>query len=141
VDTGIDPGRVKAFAGRVMRGYAESMVTLMIDISSRTGLFDALAQGPGTSVELAERAGLNERYVREILGALTTGEIVEYDPATRRYLLPPEHALCLTGDGVRNMSPISRITMLLASTCPPSTPRCGRAAACPTTCSARSSPR
>ena len=37
----------------------------MIDIGHRTGLFETAAQGPGTSAELAERAGLQERYVRE----------------------------------------------------------------------------
>lgn len=112
---GIDLKRVKAFAGRVMRGYAESMVTLMVDLAGRTGLLDALAAGPGTSAELAERAGLTERYVREILNSLVTGEIVEYEPtAGGRYTLPPEHAICLTGDGVRNMTPVSRVTTLLA---------------------------
>ena len=40
--------------------------------------------------EIAEAAGLNERYVREWLGAMVTGGIVEYDagdqilPACRR---------------------------------------------------------
>ncbi|MGH3066208.1 MAG: class I SAM-dependent methyltransferase, partial [Gaiellaceae bacterium] len=49
-----------------------------------------------TSQELAEAAGLNERYVREWLGAMTTGRIVELDPATQRYSLPAEHAAWLT---------------------------------------------
>ncbi|HEY9416227.1 MAG TPA: methyltransferase domain-containing protein [Pseudonocardia sp.] len=111
---GIDLKRVKAFAGRVMRGYAESMVTLMVDLAGRTGLLDALAAGPGTSAELADRAGLTERYVREILNSLVTGEIVEYEPAGAVYTLPREHAICLTGDGVRNMTPVSRVTTLLA---------------------------
>jgi SAM-dependent methyltransferase len=117
-ETDIDQQRVKAFAARVMHSYAESVLTLMLDLSGRTGLLDALAQGPATSETVAERAGLEERYVREILGSLVTGEFVEYEPASRVYTLPPEHAICLTGSGVRNMTPVSRATTLLAQHVP-----------------------
>src|SRR5256886_9926196 len=58
-------------------------------------LHDALpisAQGPATSSELAARAGLDERYVREWLGAMATGGVVDYDAATSRFTLPAEHA-------------------------------------------------
>src|SRR5690606_26295183 len=48
--------------------------------------------------EIADEAGLHERYVREWLGAMVTGGIVEYDAATGRYRLPPEHAASLTRD-------------------------------------------
>jgi len=54
----------------------------MIDIGHRTGLFTAAA-GAATSEELADRAGLTERYVREWLGAMVTGGIVDYDPRSR----------------------------------------------------------
>ena len=37
---------------------------------------------PGTSTELAERAGLHERYVREWLGAMVTSGIADYEPHT-----------------------------------------------------------
>jgi 2-polyprenyl-3-methyl-5-hydroxy-6-metoxy-1,4-benzoquinol methylase len=51
---------------------------------------------PSTSEELAQRAGLNERYVREWLGAMTTAKVVDVDPATSRFSLPAEHAAFLT---------------------------------------------
>ena len=35
---------------------------------------------PSTSQEIADAAGLDERYVREWLGAMVTGRVVEYDP-------------------------------------------------------------
>jgi SAM-dependent methyltransferase len=63
---------------------------------------------------VASRAGLVERYVRECLGSLVTAGIVEYDPATRQYSLPPEHALLLTGEGSLNLAPISRLVTSLA---------------------------
>jgi SAM-dependent methyltransferase len=78
----------------------------MISIGHRTGLFDTLARtGAGTSTEIAARADLNERYVREWLGAMLTGGIVEYEPATARFSLPAEHAGSLTrAGGADNMA-------------------------------------
>src|SRR5262245_57762849 len=70
---------------------------VMTSVGHRAGLFDALAGlDAATSQELAVAAGLNERYVREWLGAMTTGRIVELDPGTDRYSLPAEHAAWLT---------------------------------------------
>ena len=111
----VDEARIQAFAERLLGSCTEAMVTLMIDLASRTGLLETLAAGPGTSAELAERAGLVERYVRECLGSLVTARIVDHDPATGRYNLPPEHAACLTGPGSLNLTPMARLTALLAT--------------------------
>src|SRR5262245_42672716 len=70
---------------------------VMTSVGHRARLFDALAELDGaTSEELAEAAGLDERYVREWLGAMATGRIVDIDPETGRYALPAEHAAWLT---------------------------------------------
>lgn len=110
----IDEQRVQQCAERVLGAYVDSMLVLMIDLADRTGLLAGLAQGPGTTRDMAGRADLDERYVRECLGALVTGGLVEYDGATARYTLPPEHALCLTGTDSTNVAPVSRMTTLLA---------------------------
>ena len=86
----------------------------MIDLGVRTGLLDAIAQGAVTSDDLAARAGLQERYVREWLGAVVTAGIVDYDPATAAYTLPAEHTVCLTGDTEFNIAPLSLLAGLLA---------------------------
>src|SRR6478735_10317476 len=109
-----EPHAVEAFAGRVMAIITDGMLTYMIDIGHRTGLFDAFAVGPGTSTEIAERAGLNERYVREWLGAMVTSGIAGYEPRTGSYRLPPEHAACLTGHTAMNMAPFSQLNTHLA---------------------------
>jgi SAM-dependent methyltransferase len=89
--------RSEAFAERLVGILNDAALALMISVGHRTGLFDALARrGASTSGELAEEAGLHERYVREWLGALTTGGIVELDPKMGRYALPGEHAAWLT---------------------------------------------
>jgi SAM-dependent methyltransferase len=105
---------VEDFAGQLITTFTASMLTLMIDLGHRTGLLDTLAAGPGTSTELAERAGLAERYVREWLGALATGGIADYDPRSRRFVLPADRAACLTGAGSANLAPIAQLTALLA---------------------------
>jgi SAM-dependent methyltransferase len=95
--TTYDESRAEAFAGRVLDILNDGAVAVMMSVGHRTGLFDALREsGPATSEELAAAAVLNERYVREWLGAMTTGRIVELDPATSRYSLPAEHAAWLT---------------------------------------------
>jgi SAM-dependent methyltransferase len=93
----IDEQRSEAFAEQLVGALNGAATMLMTSIGHRTGLFDALdGAGPLTSEELAERAGLEERYVREWLGAMTVSRIVELDPATGAYTLPREHAAWLT---------------------------------------------
>ena len=92
-----DTARSEAFAGRMLEMLNAGALMVMTSVGHRAGLFDALAElDAATSPELASAAGLNERYVREWLGAMATGRIVEIDPDTGRYSLPPEHAAWLT---------------------------------------------
>lgn len=96
-DTAVAPQDVEAFANRLMEMMTSASLTMMISIGHRTGLFDTFAGNPPlTSEQLAEKAGLNERYVREWLGAMTTGRIVEYDREAKTYRLPEAHAALLT---------------------------------------------
>ena len=89
-----------AFAERTAEILNLGAVAVMLSIGHRTGLFETLAQThAATSPEIAKRAGLAERYVREWLAVMVVGGIVEYDPRGRRYSLPPEHAASLTRDG------------------------------------------
>jgi SAM-dependent methyltransferase len=110
----VDERAVEEFAGRLLQMYTGGTLTYLIEIGRRTGLFDAAAAGPATSQELAIRAGLTERYVREWLAAMASGGIVEYEPSTGHYWLPREHAVCLTGAGVANLAPLAYLTVVLA---------------------------
>ncbi len=103
---GFDEDRSARFSERVVDLFNGAAVTLMIAIGHRTGLFDAMARlnAPATSLGVAEVAGLDERYVREWLATMVTGRIVDYDPATARYRLPPEHAAWLTRGNPVNMA-------------------------------------
>jgi SAM-dependent methyltransferase len=95
--TAYDQRRAEAFAERLLEILNSGALAVMISVGHRTGLFDALAEADAvTSLDLAGAAGLDERYVREWLGAMTTGRVVEYEQATARYRLPAEHASWLT---------------------------------------------
>ncbi|MEO1019226.1 MAG: class I SAM-dependent methyltransferase [Pseudomonadota bacterium] len=84
-------------AGDIINSGAQAV---MISIGHRTGLFDKMAERPRwTSAELADAAGLAERYVREWLAAMVTAEIVSYQPDRKNYHLPDAHAACLTREG------------------------------------------
>jgi 2-polyprenyl-3-methyl-5-hydroxy-6-metoxy-1,4-benzoquinol methylase len=102
----IDRQRAEAFAGRVLEALNDGALCLMISIGHRTGLFDTLGRlPPSASAEIAAAAGLDERYVREWLGAMVTSEVLEYDPTARHYSLPREHAAALTrAGGADNMA-------------------------------------
>lgn len=96
--TEFDTARHEAFGERVMGMLNEASITVMLSIGHRTGLLDAMRRlnRLATPHEIADEAGLDERYVREWLGALVTGRVVDYDPTTRGYRLPAEHAAWLT---------------------------------------------
>jgi len=85
------------FADRALEVLNAGALALMMAVGHRTGLFDTMASlPPSTSAEVADASGLNERYVREWLAAMTTGGFVEHDPSTMTFVLPPEHAGWLT---------------------------------------------
>jgi ubiquinone/menaquinone biosynthesis C-methylase UbiE len=89
----------------------------MAAIGHRVGLFDAMRElPPSTSDEIARHTGLNERYVREWLGAMVTSRVVEVDPDSIRYWLPPEHAAFLTrAAGADNIAVFTQYISLLGS--------------------------
>src|SRR5687768_15299645 len=81
-----DTSKGDAFVGRMLKDCNAAATLLMVSLGHRTGLWDVMGDGKArSSQQLATDAGLNERYVREWLGAVTCGQIVEYDAATRTY--------------------------------------------------------
>jgi len=81
----LDEGKATAFAERMLGDLQGAAVTLMVSVGHRTGLFDAMAElEPSTSQQIADAVGLNERYVREWLGAM----VVARSSATTRNAAP-----------------------------------------------------
>ncbi|MEU6487022.1 methyltransferase domain-containing protein [Streptomyces sp. NPDC046887] len=105
-----DPGRQEAFAGQMIDTLNKGALAMLVSLGHQTGLLDTMAGlEPAGSAAIAERAGLDERYVREWLGGMVVGGIVEYEPGTGTYALPAEHAACLTTaaglDDLASMAP------------------------------------
>jgi 2-polyprenyl-3-methyl-5-hydroxy-6-metoxy-1,4-benzoquinol methylase len=103
-----------AFAERAFGSALGYFDVLSTYLGLRLGMYAALAeQGPATSAELAERAGIAERYAREWLEQQATRGILRADlsGATARFSLPPGHAevlldrdsLSYLGAGVRQL--------------------------------------
>lgn len=116
VDRSFDEARSEAFAGRMVDVLNGAGIALMTSIGHQVGLFDVMADlAPATSQQIAAETNLNERYVREWLGVMVTGGVVEYDPADQTYPLPPEHAAWLTrAAGTDNLALQTQYIPLLA---------------------------
>ena len=69
-----DKSKAEEFASKMIQILNGGMLSLMISIGHKTGLFDVISRlQPSTSDEIALAANLNERYVREWLGGMVTG--------------------------------------------------------------------
>lgn len=91
-----DPARQQAFVEKVLGDTSAAMTTTLAAIGDRLGLFKDLGtSGAATSAELAARTGTNERYVREWAGGMAAAGYLDYDPASKRFSLPREHAAAL----------------------------------------------
>jgi 2-polyprenyl-3-methyl-5-hydroxy-6-metoxy-1,4-benzoquinol methylase len=95
----INMDKLNTFMGQVVGELGATVNAGLIVLGDRLGLYKGMAEsGPITSAELAEKTGTAERYVREWLNAQAAGGFVEYSPATKRYLLPPEQAMALANE-------------------------------------------
>lgn len=92
----LDQTKVNAFAERIFNDLNAGMSCLNLYLGHRLGLFQALADaGAVTPKELAERTKCSERYLREWLECMTAGGYLDYDSASVRFSLTPEHAAVL----------------------------------------------
>jgi len=111
--TDLDAAAVEEFASKLIETITGGLLTCLIEIGRRTGLFELAAAGPATSGQLAQRGGLHERYVREWLAAMATAGVVEYDADNGRFWLPVEHAAVLTGDTYDNLAPVAYLASVV----------------------------
>ncbi|MGA7118724.1 MAG: class I SAM-dependent methyltransferase [Polyangiaceae bacterium] len=95
----VDEKKLTDFLGKVVGDVGAAMSAALVVIGDKLGLYKAMAEGgPMTSVDLAQRTGTTERYVREWLNAQAAGGYVTYDPTSGRFTLPPEQALALADE-------------------------------------------
>lgn len=96
----MDPAKMDAFGERFVNLMNEASLGLMVSIGYRTGLYEAMKNLSASSSEtIALTANLNERYVREWLGSMVAGNIVDTDETGQLFHLPASHAAMLTESG------------------------------------------
>jgi SAM-dependent methyltransferase len=97
--TEIDGAKLEAFMGQAVSDMGAIISAPLMVIGERLGLYKAMAgAGPLTSAEVAERAGVAERSVREWLRNQAAGGYVAHHADGDRYELPPEQALALADE-------------------------------------------
>lgn len=75
----IDVEKTQKFAQEVFSHLTGALVSGMIHLGERMGLYRALnGAGPLTSAELARKTGLNERWVREWLYQQAAANVIDY---------------------------------------------------------------
>jgi 2-polyprenyl-3-methyl-5-hydroxy-6-metoxy-1,4-benzoquinol methylase len=103
------------FAERMVGAIDSASLAILLSIGHQTKLFDTMAEiPPATSAQIADAAGLNERYVREWLGGVAATRVVDYDPASQMYSLPRHRAAVLTRTaGPDNLSRVAQFIPML----------------------------
>src|SRR3954447_16040367 len=97
--TELDGQKLEQFVFKAVDEVGATLNAALVVMGDKLGLYRALAGEDGlTSVELARRTGVSERYVREWLNAQAAGGYVEYDPDRGSYTLPPEQAMAMTDE-------------------------------------------
>jgi 2-polyprenyl-3-methyl-5-hydroxy-6-metoxy-1,4-benzoquinol methylase len=91
----INEQKLNAFLGKAVGDLGAALSAVLISLGDELGLYRELANGPLTSMELAERTGTTERYIREWLANQAASGYVEYDAAEGKYFLNDEQRLCL----------------------------------------------
>lgn len=103
----------------LVRILNDASIAILGSIGAQTGLFETLATlPPATSQQIADAAGLDERYVREWLGGIVTAGFVDYDPAAGTYALRPDYAPFLTGPGPDNLARTLRFLTVMGEVTP-----------------------
>jgi 2-polyprenyl-3-methyl-5-hydroxy-6-metoxy-1,4-benzoquinol methylase len=94
----IDPDKLKLFAFQLFSKLEGAVTSGMVHIGDQLGLYGVMrsAGAPLTTTELAERAGLHERWVREWAYNQAAAKLIEVDDQQRFSLSPEGEAVLAT---------------------------------------------
>jgi SAM-dependent methyltransferase len=91
----IDEAKLSELLGRFVNDFGATGFAATVVIGDKLGLYQALASGPATPAELADRTSTHERYVTEWLAAQAASGYVSYDPDGGRFSLSEEQEFAL----------------------------------------------
>jgi SAM-dependent methyltransferase len=119
--TAAESAEVDEFAGSLFMSCLATMELANVELGVRLGLYDALAAaGPSSAADLAQSAGIVERYAQEWLEQQAVAGVVEVDDPSRsagerRFTLPNAHAhVLLDEDSEACMKPCAAVVPWLA---------------------------
>ncbi len=92
----VDAEKLDAFLEHFLADLGATYAAGSVVIGHRLGLYRALAVGPATPEQLAERTLCHPRYLAEWLRCQAAGGYVGYDAATGLFSLSAEQAFALT---------------------------------------------
>ena len=96
----VDMEKVGALAGKVVGDVAGAMSLFMAYLGDQAGIFATMdGAGPLTCDALAEKTGLNPKYLHEWLGSVSAAGYITFDPAGETFELVPEQALVFSREG------------------------------------------
>jgi len=100
----MDHAKLTEFLGRFVTDLGATGAAGAVVVGHRLGLYTALAEGPATPEQFAERTGCHPRYLTEWLRGQAAGGYIDYDPATGAFSLTEEQAYCLVDPNGPNVS-------------------------------------
>jgi len=95
----MDESKLHQFVGQMLNDLGGAVSIALVQMGDALGLYKALHQnGTMTTEELAAKAGVNERYLREWASHHAASNYLSYDPPSRKFTLPPEQAMVFAID-------------------------------------------
>ena len=100
MDDNFDETRLNELIGKVIGDVAGALSLYMAYLGDQAGIFTALdGAGRLTLEQLADKTGLNEKYLREWLGSVSAAGYVNFDMEHETFSITPEQALVFTREG------------------------------------------
>jgi SAM-dependent methyltransferase len=92
--------KLNELVGKLVGDLGAAMTGAGILLGDRLGLYKAMGDGtPMTSAEIAKKAGLHERYVREWLSSQAASGYIDYQADKNTFSLSPEQAMAFAEEG------------------------------------------
>ena len=100
MDDNFDETRLNELIGKVIGDVAGALSLYMAYLGDQAGIFTALdGAGRLTLEQLADKTGLNEKYLREWLGSVSAAGYVNFDMEHETFSITPEQALVFAREG------------------------------------------
>lgn len=105
--------------GHLLQVLNDGGICILASIGHQTGLFETMSGlPPATSTQIADAAGLNERYVREWLAGVASAGLVDYERGAKTFALRPDHAPFVTGGGPDNLVRMLHLVTVMSQVSP-----------------------